>query len=70
LSLYKQEVLNATARLSGNAAFSEGLGSQYLVWRSPLYANGIGAGALTLIVSSAQILRSQKIVTVHSTCAR
>ena len=29
-------------------------------WRSPLYANGIGAGALTLIVSSAKILISQR----------
>jgi len=46
------EVLNATARISDADAFPTGLGSAYLFWRSPLYSNGLGAGALTIIVSS------------------
>lgn len=51
------EILNATARLSSESlkstAFADGLGCKYLFWRSPLYSNGIGAGALSLIFSQA-----------------
>jgi len=51
------EILNATARLSSESlkstAFADGLGCKYLFWRSPLYSNSIGAGALSLIFSQA-----------------
>jgi hypothetical protein len=52
------EVINATVRLSSAAAlrsdaFPDGLGCSYLFWRSPLYSNGLGAGALALIFSQA-----------------
>ena len=44
------QFLNATARLSSETAFPDGLGCSYKVWRSPAYSNGLSSGFLTLIV--------------------
>ena len=46
-------VLNATAAISNKELFPHGLACEYLFWRSPLYSNALGAGALALLVSQA-----------------